>query len=358
MSSKNRKYWILLGTISLLFFTALSNAQEKAKAKIFILHSYSKNHVCGQPQHDGVIAALKENGYVTGKDYALEVYYMNSKKKNNTPELIAEQASIALEKIKQFQPDVLVTLDDNAFRTVALPLVDSDIDIVFCGMNGQPEDYNKQVPSIESVKHPGHNITGIYEKLHIVNAVRVHSHIMTDFQKIRVFVDPSPTGKAIKKQIELEWKDNDLDVQCELKVVETWEEYQEEIIKASADTTVGAIYPIALLLKDKNGKSYTAPEIFSWTTKNSTKPELALNYSFTDLGLFGGAAVDFFAMGKQAGKMVARILNGEQCGSIPIEDATRYALAFNIVRAKQLNIDIPQDILLAADKIVTEESEE
>ncbi len=82
------------------------------------------------------------------------------------------------------------------------------------------------------------------------------------------------------------------------------------------------------------------------------KPELALNYAFVNLGLFGGAAVDFSAMGEQAGDMVGSVFNGDSIGDISIEDARRYALAFNLVRAKKLNIIIPDEILLASDEIV------
>ena len=72
---------------------------------------------------------------------------------------------------------------------------------------------------------------------------------------------------------------------------------------------------------------------------------------FTRMGLFGGAAVDFFAMGKQAGAMVIRILQGEEPSGIAIEDAGRYALVFNLSRAAVLGIDIPRDVLLSADEI-------
>jgi len=50
---------------------------------------------------------------------------------------------------------------------------------------------------------------------------------------------------------------------------------------------VGGIYPAALLLKDAAGRTRTAPEIFAWTAAHSKKPEIALNYAFTRMGLFG-----------------------------------------------------------------------
>ena len=344
----------LIGLIAIVSAVVYGGGDVWAQplTRVFILHSYEFNHVCGQPQHDGVVAALKNAGFIDNKNLEIQVYYMDTKRKNNTPELINKQAAIALEKIEAFRPDILVTLDDNAFKSVALKLVDTKISIVFSGMNGQPEIYNRQKQFMESRKNPGRNITGVYEKLHIADAIRVHSRMFPDVQKVIFFTDKSPTGKAIYRQIKLELEAEPIPIAWELKKVRNWEEYKVEILAAYSDPRVGAIYPAALLLKDENGVTYTASQIFQWTTQVSEKPEIALNPGFARLGLFGGAAVDFYAMGQQAGKMVVRILEGEKPGSIAIEEAARYALAFNMNRARQLNIEISSEILLAADEVI------
>jgi len=38
-------------------------------------------------------------------------------------------------------------------------------------------------------------------------------------------------------------------------------------------------------------------------------------------------------------------------GDIPIEEAERYALVFNLRRARELGMEIPIDILMAADVV-------
>lgn len=322
--------------------------------RVFILHSYEVNHVCGQPQHDGIIEALKKAGFREKENLEIRTFFMDTKRKNNTPELMEKQACLALKEIRTFKPHVLVVLDDNAFRTVALKLVDSQLPIIFSGMNGQPEDYNKMKLFMESRKHPGHNITGVYEKLHILNAIKVHSKLFPGLKKIMFFVDPSPTGRAIQKQIMIEIGNENIPYSWGIKMVMSWEEYKKEILSANQNFEISVIYPVALLLKDNKGKTYTAPEIFAWTIKNSKKPEIPVNYAFTRMGLFGGAAVDFYAMGSQAGRMVVKILNGEYARALPIEEARKYALVFNLRRAKQLGIEIPPDIIMAADEVISE----
>ena len=333
-------------------FIRVVGASSDSLHRVFILHSYESGHVCGQPQHDGVVSALEKAGLKGQNHVIIESYFMDTKRKNNTETLIHEQAQMAMERIRSFGPDVLVVLDDNAFRTVALSLVDRSIPIVFCGMNHQPETYHRQKAFMESREKPGHNITGVYEKLHFADAIRVHTRLFPKTRKVLILSDLSPTGRAILEQVRLEMTQEPISCAHEIRVVQSWEEYKQAIVRANQDPEVGVIYPAALLLKDREGKTYTAPEIFAWTRENSTQPEIAINYAFTKMGLFGGAAVDFYAMGEQAGRMVVRILLGEAPGNIPVEEARRYALVFNLDRARQLGIQIPPDVLLAADEVI------
>jgi len=328
-----------------------SDAFAEDTKKVFILHSYNEGHICGQPQHDGVINQLNENGFIVGDNLSVYTYYMETKSKNNTPKLIQEQGKLALEKIRVFGPDVLVTLDDNAFRTVALELADTALPIVFSGMNGRPEKYDKMRPCINSWDSPGHNITGVYEKLHIADAFRVHSNLFPGLKKITLITDYSPTGKAIYSQILHEFIEQQPVCRWEILIAKSWENYQEIITEINNDPDVGGVYDVALLLNDKEGKTYTAPDIIKWTLENSKKPEIAVNYAFVKLGYFGGAAVDFFAMGKEVGLKAVKILKGQNAGDIPITQCERYALAFNLSRAKALNLTVPDEYILASDDI-------
>jgi hypothetical protein len=100
-----------------------------------------------------------------------------------------------------------------------------------------------------------------------------------------------------------------------------------------------------------DGRRFTAAEIYDWTLANSRKPEMAVNYFFARMGLFGGAVVNFGEMGRLAGRKGAQILGGAKAGDLPIEDAVDYAIVFNLKRAKDLGIEIPAHVLAAAHAI-------
>jgi ABC-type uncharacterized transport system substrate-binding protein len=298
------------------------------------------------------LEGLRHAGFEPGRNLVVESFFMDTKRTHNTPEGIEQAGREALQVVQSFRPDVVVTLDDNAFRTVGLALSGSPMPVVFSGLNGLPEDYDATCDFMESRAHPGGNITGVYEKLHVADALLVHTRLFPGTRKVLFITDLSPTGKAIHKQIALELADGGIPCLWELRAASSWEDYHRVIDQANRDPEVSVLYPAALLLKDAQGRTYTAPEIFQWTTTHSHKPEIAVNFSFVQMGLFGGAAVDFFAMGEQAGRMVAAILQGTPPGEIPMEEARRYALAFNVDRARRLGIQIPEDVLLAADYVV------
>lgn len=324
-------------------------------ARVMIVHSYERDHVCGAPQAAGIVAALKKAGWSQGKNLEIRSYYMDTKKTHTTPEAIREQASIALKQVEDFAPDIVMLLDDNAIREVMLPLVGrKDISLVFSGMNGQPEAYSEKKPFMRDKQRPGSNVTGVYEKLWVSKSLLVMNSALQNYDKSSQVVgitDYSPTGNAISRQFELELAREDLPVAWKLRRVKDFSEYTQLIEELNTNIEVVAIYPAALSLKTVDGSTYTAKEIFNWTIANSKKPEMALNYHFAKIGLFGGAAVDFGAMGYLAGEKAALILHGKKAGDLPIEDARDYAIVFNTDRANALGIVIPDALLTAADHV-------
>ena len=175
-----------LSVFSLLPFF-IDNTLASDKKCTFIVHSYEDGHICGQPQHDGVIKALEENGWVVGKNIELAMYHMDTKKKNNTNELIEQQGRIALEKIAQAKPDIVLTLDDNAFRTVGLALSGKPVAVVFSGMNVQPEVYNQKTAFMQTRLHPRGNISGVYTASNLDIDITNHQTDLNESDHERLF---------------------------------------------------------------------------------------------------------------------------------------------------------------------------
>jgi hypothetical protein len=266
------------------FITA---AGAEKPPRVFFLHSYDHEDICGQPQYDGALYEMSNSGFIAGKNFALEHFFMDTKRTHNTPEQIAEVCRQALSGLEMFNPDIIATFDDNAFGCVLQKYAGSTVSIVFSGLNGQPEDYNRKWPFMHDRKRPGKNVTGVYEKLHVSTALRVHSRLFPDSRKVIFLTDDSPTGNAVTRQLELELENtSDSTLGWEIVRVKSWEHYQQMIHWCNEQKEVGAIYPAALVLKDREGRTRTAPEIFKWTIAVSTRPEIALIWRLWQLQPF------------------------------------------------------------------------
>jgi ABC-type uncharacterized transport system substrate-binding protein len=342
--------FVLFGALALLI--AGPAYSENPPKRIYIVQSYEAGHVCGEPQAEGELGSLALGGWTVGRNLQVKTYYMDTYKTNTSPESMHSEGQKALQEISEFKPDLVFVNDDAAVAQVMMPLVGGNIPIVFSGMNGQPEMYNERKHFMESWAHPGGNVTGVYEKLYAAQAVKVMEQAVPGLRgaKVVMITDHTPTGNGLTKQFELELK-NVTDVHWEVQRVEKWSDYTALIQRLNDDPEVKAIYPVALSLPVDGGGRYAAAQIYDWTLTHSRKPEMAINYFFARMGLFGGAVENFSAMGRLAGQKAVKILNGTSAGDLPIEDGPESAIVFNVKRAKDLGIEIPARVLAAANAV-------
>jgi ABC-type uncharacterized transport system substrate-binding protein len=350
--------FFLLSLCALVFcrpaFSSASSVEPTPEpTRIFVVHSYGPNHICGAPQFQGIERALRERP-LFDRRVVFDHFYMRTKRLYTGEAAIRQRGDLALIEIERAQPDLIITIDDNAFRTVALSLTGTDrIPIVFSGLNNPPEWYNDQHHFMDSRLHPAGNITGIYEKIFLRKSLEVTKKVIPDCRKIVGITDSSPTGLGIARQMELETSGDQLPVAWESRQARTFTEYKTIVDELNQDPDVCAMYPAALNLPEDSAGSVSTDEIFTWTIVHSRLPELTLNYAFCRLGLFGGAAVNFESMGYAAGLYAREILDGQAPGELPIVDAPDFAIVFNSARAAMLDQEIPLPLLMAADQLYT-----
>jgi putative ABC transport system substrate-binding protein len=81
-------------------------------------------------------------------------------------------------------------------------------------------------------------------------------------------------------------------------------------------------------------------------------PILGITSKFTDMGAIGGVLTDHFALGAEQANMVAKILSGKDPGKIPPKQPSTYLIEINLKKARELNIEIPLEMIGAASRVV------
>jgi putative ABC transport system substrate-binding protein len=69
-------------------------------------------------------------------------------------------------------------------------------------------------------------------------------------------------------------------------------------------------------------------------------------------GAVAALGFDYYDVGLQTGKMVAKILKGEKAGSINVETVQKLQLSINISSAKKMGIKIPNILISLAHEVI------
>jgi ABC-type uncharacterized transport system substrate-binding protein len=322
-----------------------SHAEHADQPTVFIVCSYRPENVCGADQELGIRERLSER---FGHGIRIETHYMYTKTVNRDARKMAQDAQVALKKIESCNPDLVYTVDDNAFREVGLKLVGRPFPVVFSGMNGQPSLYNSMVQFLDDQGRPSANVTGVYEKLHVKASLNVMKQILPSQRRVVALLDDTPTGAALEVQLLKELEHNNTGVSVDIRRVRDMTEYGEQIDRIERDDFVDAAYNMVLSIEQAPGQFVDYRRTFAEYIRRCTKPSHALNFAFARQGLFGGASCDFAAMGRQAAGMGMKLLDGADIRDLPIENAEAVLLTFNKARADMLGIEIPTDVLGAA----------
>ena len=81
-------------------------------------------------------------------------------------------------------------------------------------------------------------------------------------------------------------------------------------------------------------------------------PTVAEGRQFVSAGCLASYAPNYSGQGRGMATLVDKILKGAKPGDLPIEQPTKFELAFNLKTAKALALTIPQSLLLRADEVI------
>jgi len=326
--AKNVKLCIRALGVLFLVFCFPVQAQQPAKVwKIGVLVSATR--ALNASREDNLWQGLRQLGYVEGKNVVMEYRYADGQL-NRLPQLAAELVGLKV--------DLIIVSGTRA--AVAAKQATSTIPIVLAGV-GDPV----QAGLVSSLLHPGSNITGLSRLSpdFIGKRVELIKEVIPKTNRIAALSNPdNPAHAANLRQIDIRARASAI----ELQIVTA--RNPNEFASAFADAKARA--DALLLMPDALFHAYPS-KIIELAAKNQL-PAMYDRSDFVEAGGLMSFAVNIEDLSRRAAAYVDKILKGANPANLPVDEPTKYDLAVNLNAAHALELTIPSNVLVRADKVI------
>jgi putative ABC transport system substrate-binding protein len=324
---------LLLMTVAVCIGLSSCSEKEPKVYHVGILTDYSPFMAIA----DGFKAGMTELGYKEGENIVYDVQI-----KDFDP----EGQKMAVEQFIKDKVDLIFTFPTEA-SVIAYKLTQgTGIPVLFamCGIE-------ENIP-IESVQHPGGNITGVRYPGpdNTVKHLELMLEIKPKTERIWATYNPNyPNAVAITEALRRAASSYDIEI---LEAPnQTTEEVKEDLqkLEASGKVNIDAI----LLLPEGLSQS---PDVSEAIIEFANKHDLPVGggVPFTlDLGAIFAFLPDEWEMGKLAAPSAQKIFNGVPAGTIPLITPENY-LYLNYKAIQELELTASQGLLRQAKEIVRE----
>jgi len=199
---------------------------------------------------------------------------------------------------------------------------------------------------IESLAHPGGNITGISDVVATLSAKRLSllKEMSPKLNKIAMIWNKDDLGMTTRYQASAKAA-QDLGVTVQALGVREPDDFEEAFSVMKADLPDG-ILMVADALTVLNRK-----RVFEFAADRKL-PAIYENDEFVRDGGLMSYGPDLSESFERAAALAARIFNGANPGDLPFEQPTRYPLTLNLKTAKATGLEIPPTLLALADEVI------
>ncbi|MEN8129191.1 MAG: ABC transporter substrate binding protein [Pseudomonadota bacterium] len=337
---------------------------DTSKRRIFIVSSYDRDYLWSQSTHAGVTAAMLRYGYIdnetqlqtfTASDYLessraiVKKAWMDTKRHNSVTEIAAATLRI-MGEVEQFQPDLVLLGDDNAANYIGNQLLDTDIPVVFWGINSLPLKYGL----VDSMDRPGHNVTGVWQAGYYKESMDLLHTLVPSARTFAVLACNSVTARPKVKQIVALDRQGKLPLKL-VAIVQTnsYEEFQYRVLELAEQ--VDAFFVLNHdTMRDAQGHHVDMLTVGRWYLRYIRKPEASHEDQFVREGMLLAANDSGYNQAYTAFEMAYDILEqGLNPGLMRTKTPPRGPLMVNRRRAEMLGIDL-EDKLDIIDEIVVE----
>lgn len=275
----------------------------------------------------GVEDELKANGYIEGDNLRLQ--YQSAQGSSANAAQIAKQFAAS-------KPDAIVAIATPSAQ--ALAAATKTIPVIFTAVTDPVAA--KLTPSWQ----PSHsNITGVSDALSLETQLDTILKIIPKAKSIGYVYSPSEVNSTIiLKQLQ------QLLASRDMKIIAVPAQRTSDIPTA-ARSLKGKV---DLIYTTTDNNVISAYESLVKVANSSKIPLIASDPDSAERGAIAALGMSYYDLGRQAGKIVIRILNGEKAGDIAPQVGEVTQLVINTKAAEKQGVTLSDEMLQMAAKII------
>jgi putative ABC transport system substrate-binding protein len=276
---------------------------------------------------DGVRDELKAAGFEEGKN--LKFVYESAQGNPGTAVQIAQ-------KFVGESPSVIVPISTPSAQAVISAT--TDIPVVFTAVTDP-----LGAKLISNLEKPGGNVTGMSDLSPIAKHLELIHQITPNAKKIGVPFNPGEANAVTLVNLLKEKA-----APMGMEIVEAPAPKSSDV-QAAAQSLVGKVDVIYV---PTDNTIVSALEAVIGVGTDNKLPVFAGDTDSVKRGAIAAVGFDYYDVGRQTGKIVARILKGEKPGDIAVQGVEITQLFVNPAAAEKMGITIPDSVIANAKEVV------
>lgn len=323
-------------TIVSLIVLLIHTPAFAAKPKVFVINSYHASYPWVQSHNEALQNEL-------GDTATLSFHYMDTKR--ISPDQHDQRATLAMEEYWSTKPDLVVLTDDNALRLLGSRISNAGTPVVYLGINENPRQY---------ISHST-KATGVLERPLLKRSIVFIKELLHGrLNKCLVMFDNGSTSCAIVKNT-FGGKDsmNFADTTVDLQLVATFFQWKTHVLASKQMKYDAIILGLFHTLVDEEGNHVPDAMVSQWTSENSPVPVFGFwDFAIGKRKAIGGLVLAGEPQGREAAKLIKRVLAGEDPMTVEPVTAEHGRFVFSRSQMKRWGITIPANFVHPGEELI------
>ncbi|WP_050476428.1 ABC transporter substrate-binding protein [Herbaspirillum rhizosphaerae] len=312
--------------VSTLALAAVCSAPAFAADKAVLVTAIVE-HPALDAVRDGVKDELKDEGFEAGKNLKWE--YQSAQGNTGTAAQIAR-------KFIGDKPDAIVAIATPSAQAVVAAT--KTIPVVYSGVT---DPVAAQL--VKDWKPSGTNVTGVSDLLELEKQVDLIKRVVPNVKRVGMVYNPGEANSAVvvKALKELLGKSG-------ISLVEAAAPRSVDVGSA-AKSLIGKV---DVIYTNTDNNVVSAYEALVKVGNDAKIPLVASDTDSVKRGAIAALGVNYYDLGRQTGKVVARILKGEKPGDIASATSSKLELFVNTTAAQKQGVTLSADLIKSAKTVI------